>query len=90
MADFAPKTAVITGGASGIGLAVAKRLVSQGARVMVADLPGEALTRDFTAVPRVEPRPQLTAPRTGCKKKAPPDEDATDMLLLLQSGLRLS
>lgn len=51
---------------------------------------GEALTRDFTAVPRVEPRPQLTAPRTGCKKKAPPDEDATDMLLLLQSGLRLS
>ena len=45
MADFAPNNAVITGGASGIGLAVAKRLVGQGARVMVADLPGEALTR---------------------------------------------
>ena len=45
MTDFAPTTAVITGGASGIGLAVAKRLVEAGARVMVADLPGEALKR---------------------------------------------
>ncbi|MEM6827125.1 MAG: SDR family NAD(P)-dependent oxidoreductase [Pseudomonadota bacterium] len=45
MTDFVPKTAVITGGASGIGLALAKRLASQGARVMVADLPGEALKR---------------------------------------------
>ena len=45
MTDFAPKTAVITGGASGIGLAVAKRLAGMGARVMVADLPGEALKR---------------------------------------------
>ena len=45
MADFAPKTAVITGGASGIGLALAKRLVGSGARVMVADLSGEPLKR---------------------------------------------
>ena len=45
MSDFAPQTAVITGGASGIGLALAKRLVAGGARVMVADLPGEALKR---------------------------------------------
>ena len=51
---------------------------------------GEALTRDFTAVPRVEPRPKLTAQRTGCRKRAPPDEDQTAMLLLLQSGLRVS
>ena len=29
------------------------------------------------------------APRTGCKKVAPPDEDEAAMLLLLQSGLRL-
>ncbi|MEM7689700.1 MAG: SDR family oxidoreductase [Pseudomonadota bacterium] len=45
MADFAPQTAVITGGASGIGLALAKRLAKGGARVMVADLPGETLER---------------------------------------------
>lgn len=40
---FAPKTAVITGGASGIGLALAKRLSGQGLAVMIADLPGERL-----------------------------------------------
>ncbi len=43
MSDFAPKTAVITGGASGIGLALAKRLAEQGSEVVVADLPGPRL-----------------------------------------------
>lgn len=33
--------AVITGGASGIGLAIAARLGSQGARIVLADLPGD-------------------------------------------------
>jgi len=50
---------------------------------------GEALTRDYSQVPRLEPRPPLTAPRTGCKKVSPLDEDLAPMLLLLQSGLRL-
>ena len=45
MTDFAPQTAVITGGASGIGLALAKRLTSNGVAVLVADLPGPALDR---------------------------------------------
>ena len=45
MAEFDPKTAVITGGASGIGLALAKRLAGQGEQVLVADLPGPALDR---------------------------------------------
>lgn len=36
-------TAVITGGASGIGLAVAERLGAKGAAVMIADLAGEKL-----------------------------------------------
>lgn len=35
--------AVITGGASGIGLAIAARLAAQGARIVLADLPGERL-----------------------------------------------
>ncbi|MEL7197562.1 MAG: SDR family oxidoreductase [Pseudomonadota bacterium] len=43
MIDFEPRTAVITGGASGIGLALAKRLVGEGAQVLVADLPGKTL-----------------------------------------------
>lgn len=37
------KVAVVTGGASGIGLAVAERLAAQGMKVCVADLPGAAL-----------------------------------------------
>lgn len=34
---FKDKVAIITGGASGIGLAVAKRLASEGARIVLAD-----------------------------------------------------
>ncbi|MEP5938564.1 MAG: SDR family NAD(P)-dependent oxidoreductase [Erythrobacter sp.] len=43
MTDFKPQTAVITGGGSGIGLAVARKLAGQGIQVMLADLPGEKL-----------------------------------------------
>src|ERR1043165_2069666 len=32
------KTAIVTGGARGIGLAIAKRYVAEGARVVVADI----------------------------------------------------
>lgn len=35
---FAEKTAVVTGGASGIGLAIVRRLIAEGARVVVADI----------------------------------------------------
>jgi len=37
--------AVVTGGASGIGLAAAKRFAAAGMRVAIADLPGERLDR---------------------------------------------
>ncbi len=39
----AGRVAVVTGGASGIGFAVAERLGKAGMRVVLADLPGEAL-----------------------------------------------
>ncbi|MBD8680100.1 SDR family NAD(P)-dependent oxidoreductase [Sphingomonas sp. CFBP 13720] len=39
----ADRVAVVTGGASGIGFAVAERLGHAGMRVVLADLPGEAL-----------------------------------------------
>jgi NAD(P)-dependent dehydrogenase (short-subunit alcohol dehydrogenase family) len=37
------KVAIVTGGASGIGLATARRFVSEGARVMLGDIDGERL-----------------------------------------------
>ncbi|GAA4643362.1 SDR family NAD(P)-dependent oxidoreductase [Pontixanthobacter gangjinensis] len=42
-ADWSPKSAVITGGASGIGLAIARELSSLGCRIMVADFGSERL-----------------------------------------------
>jgi NAD(P)-dependent dehydrogenase (short-subunit alcohol dehydrogenase family) len=46
--DFAGKTAVITGGASGIGLALVRRLGQEGANVVVADVEAGALERTAT------------------------------------------
>ena len=37
---FAPRVSIVTGGGSGIGLALARRLVGQGSHVVVADLDG--------------------------------------------------
>jgi NAD(P)-dependent dehydrogenase (short-subunit alcohol dehydrogenase family) len=47
---FQDKTAIVTGGASGIGLAVAKRLASEGARLVLADLNQQNID---AAVPQV-------------------------------------
>lgn len=40
--DFTGKVAIVTGGASGIGAAIARELTAGGASVLVADLNGEA------------------------------------------------
>lgn len=42
---FSGKTAVVTGGASGFGEGIVRRLASEGARVVIADLNGEAADR---------------------------------------------
>jgi 3-hydroxybutyrate dehydrogenase len=45
------RSALVTGAASGIGLAIAHRLAVEGARVTMVDLPGEALARASAGVP---------------------------------------
>lgn len=50
MQDFKGRVAVITGGASGIGLNVAKALAAEGAKLVLADVEGPALDRAVQAV----------------------------------------
>ena len=42
MARLAGKTAIVTGGASGFGAGIVRKFIAEGARVMIADLNGEA------------------------------------------------
>ncbi|HZH37960.1 MAG TPA: SDR family NAD(P)-dependent oxidoreductase [Flavisolibacter sp.] len=49
---FTEQVAVITGAASGIGLAVAKQLLAFGARVVLLDINGEGLEKSFGNFPQ--------------------------------------
>ena len=60
------RVAVITGGASGIGLAAARKFASAGMKIVLADLKGAALTRP----PRRSPPPPRAA-RPTCARCRP-------------------
>jgi NAD(P)-dependent dehydrogenase (short-subunit alcohol dehydrogenase family) len=54
---FEPEScAVVTGGASGIGLAGAKRFAAMGLNVVVADLPGDRLDAAAREIAAASPR----------------------------------
>jgi NAD(P)-dependent dehydrogenase (short-subunit alcohol dehydrogenase family) len=52
MSQLAPKTALVTGAARGIGLATAKRFLADGWRVALLDIDGENLQRTYAAIDR--------------------------------------
>jgi NAD(P)-dependent dehydrogenase (short-subunit alcohol dehydrogenase family) len=53
VARLTGKTAIVTGGASGFGAGIVRKFVSEGARVMIADINGdaaEALAKELGAI----------------------------------------
>ncbi len=61
MQDFADRVGVVTGGASGIGLALARAFLAEGMRVVIADIEAAALER---AVAQLDAGDRLAAVRT--------------------------
>jgi len=57
-------SALVTGGASGLGLAAARRLLAAGARVVIADLPGSPGEEVARGRMRVSRRPTSPAKTT--------------------------
>lgn len=65
--DFMRRTAVVTGGAAGIGFAIAQRLVASGARVSLWDRDAAALSDDAAinnVVAYIKTLPDTPAPAT--------------------------
>lgn len=59
------RVALVTGAASGIGLAIARRFVAEGARVIAADVEGSPLADELPASPALSPvHADVTAPDT--------------------------
>ena len=70
MTEFRPATAIITGGASGIGRALAAALVARGTYAVLADLDGEAAERAARESP--PPAPDRRSPHNSMWPTAPP------------------
>ena len=59
--SIAGKTAIVTGAANGVGLAIARHFVKEGANVMMADLDEERLAAEADAITTEDSRPRFFA-----------------------------
>lgn len=59
--SIAGKTAIVTGAANGVGLAIARHFVNEGAQVMFADINEEKLAAEVAAVTTEEAHPRYFA-----------------------------
>ena len=96
MKDLAGKAAFITGGASGIGLAIGRALAEHGVRVVLSDINAEALAAaasDFTGpvatvVLDVRDRAQWTAARTAAEAAFGPIDILVNNAGIMNEGTR--
>ena len=59
--SLAGKTAIVTGAANGVGLAIARHFVSEGAKVMMADMSEDKLATEADALTTDETKPKFFA-----------------------------
>src|SRR5439155_18311832 len=72
MDELTGRVAVVTGGASGIGLAMAERFAAEGMDLAIADIEQEAL--DAAAKQLVDAGPEVLAVRTDVSRSEEVDE----------------
>lgn len=93
MVDLTGKVAVVTGGAAGIGLGIAKALSQSGASVAIADLHADAARREADALggPAISVACDVAAPETVERAVARVIEELGGVdLLVNNAGLHLS
>lgn len=81
--DLSRRRALVTGAASGIGLAIAQRLSSLGAAVVIADLPGQRLQEAVASMANAAPIPADLTKRADVHRLA---QEAGDIDILVNNA----
>jgi len=69
--DFKGRTAIVTGGAQGIGLAIVRRLLDSGATVRIWDRDKALLDKTISSLPGRSAGPRSTSPTARRSRRRP-------------------